>query len=132
MTERQVKALVKKWQEKLRLPEWVISTVVIPAKSIDESGTLADCHAYVERLQARLYIGASRDEATIEATVIHELLHVLMAELVSAGKAAAKQLPAQANALAKNQIETAEERAVRRLETVLCGEAANLYFTKGA
>ncbi|MDE2104520.1 MAG: hypothetical protein KGL39_45210 [Patescibacteria group bacterium] len=70
MTQPQLERTCRIWQKRLRLVDWDVTAVLVPAEQMEDFGeTIPD----ETELRAGMKI---RDCEEAEATVIHELLHL--------------------------------------------------------
>jgi hypothetical protein len=74
VTSRQLTALCRKWQARLGLLDWTISTKLVPADKLDKD-CVANCWWRSDEMVADVWIDESAGAK--ESSLVHELLHIL-------------------------------------------------------
>ena len=80
MTDEKIKALVKKWQTRLKLDHWDVRVkVVVPSKF--RNGNCGDVNYDCEYLNATIRLSRDLSRAELPQIAIHELLHLHLAPM---------------------------------------------------
>ena len=120
--EQRAQKALDRWVGVLRLGHWDIEVVledgdfINVAMSDPDYGAVGRVDRHFASLTATVYVAGRRTGREIVDTIRHELLHVLVTELGCVAYDLAGTQGDEARALAKRQIDTAEEHVVRTLE----------------
>lgn len=71
MNGKQLEKVVRLWQKRLRLRDWAVTPVLVPKAEMPD--LMGEIPLDTDEMTATLRV---REDAAIEATVIHELLHL--------------------------------------------------------
>ena len=108
----------ERWRRLLRLQEWDVQVEPVALTTTDkgEGGTI-DWNTMM--MQARIRVCTERPPEAQLATVRHELLHLALFEMVRASRMSEDALPVALRDCQREDMDTAEERTVIRLERML-------------
>ena len=86
MTNEQLQALCREWQQVLRLQDWDVRCKFVRQREMTDSGCAGECRFQLEKKQAVIYVIDPIDwppncawPQDVEKTLVHELLHLHMA-----------------------------------------------------
>ena len=77
LTLAELEELLKKWQEKLEMTDWILSVEIVEFRRKDGFRQSGDFIADIEKKEARILMTSEPWRGDEEYTLLHEMLHVL-------------------------------------------------------
>lgn len=119
MTKDQALKFIRRGQRILRLQDWDIELIPIQAEVVNDRQDVALMRTRSLCMEAQLTLAMAHDDESLRQTIWHELAHLLVEALRDVANDLAGQLGPGAEQLAKDGLDTAEERIVERLAKAL-------------